>query len=151
MKTDLNDRDRDGDDDNPWHKQRPLQVQSPQRSFSVVTSSSFKMRGNSIWKTLEVVLRLYVSTYPGEDEFQVRCLRVAPWNCLNLWEIFGLSIAICSAQFTFLQSVLHKNRKTIISHTIICHSISVFLAHVWKIAPQSAEENPRKFDLLTIE
>ena len=37
--------------------------------------------------------------------FQVRCLRVS-------WAIFGLSIAICSAQFTFLQLVLHKNWKT---------------------------------------
>ena len=34
------------------------------------------------------------------------------------------------AQFTFLQSVIHKDRKTIISLTIICHSTSVFLANV---------------------
>ena len=35
------------------------------------------------------------------------------------------------AQFTFLQSVnIHKDRKTITSLTIICHSTSVFLANV---------------------
>ena len=57
----------------------------------------------------------------------------------------------CSAQFTFLQSVLHKNRKTIISPIIICNSISVFLTNVWKVTPRSDEENPRnptKFDVL---
>ena len=87
--------------------------------------------------------------------FQVRCLRVALWNSLNLWEIFGLSITICSAQFTFLKPVLHRNkttRQTIVSHTIICHYIFVFLTNVWKRAPQSAKENPRnlrKFDLLS--
>ena len=60
--------------------------------------------------------------------FQVCCLRVALSNSLNLREIFRLSIGICSAKFTFLQLVLHKNQKTIISLTIICHPISVFLA-----------------------
>ena len=39
--------------------------------------------------------------------------------------MFGLSIAICSAQFTSLPSVLNKCQKTIISLTIICHSILV--------------------------
>ena len=71
-------------------------------------------------------------------KFQVRRLRVALWNSLNLWEIFGLSIVICSTQFTFLQSVWHRNQKTIISLTIVCHSISLFL----KIAPRSAEGKP---------
>ena len=39
---------------------------------------------------------------------------------------FRLSIGIRSAQFSTLQSVL-RNRETIISLTISCHSISVFL------------------------
>ena len=39
--------------------------------------------------------------------------------------MFGLSIEICSAQFTSLQLVLNKCQKTIISLTIICHSILV--------------------------
>lgn len=83
--------------------------------------------------------------------FQVCCLPVALWNSLNWWESFGLSIAICSGQFTVLQSILHNNRQTIISLTIIWCSIFVFVANVWKIAPQSAKKtlrNPRKFDLL---
>ena len=61
-------------------------------------------------------------------KFQVRCLRVA--------------------QFTLLQSVLRKNRKTIIGLTIICHSISVFLANVWKNV-EEIPRNPEIFDLLS--
>ena len=77
--------------------------------------------------------------------FQVLCLRVALWNILNLWEKFCLSIAICSAQFSYLQSVL-RNQKTIITFTIICH---VFLVNIWKIKPSSTDENLKNIDLLS--
>ena len=59
---------------------------------------------------------------------------------------FVCSVYLLAVGFTWELEDHHKPRLT-----IICHSIFVFLANVWKIAPQSAEENPRnptKFDLL---
>ena len=81
---------------------------------------------NSIWKTLHVLLRLYVSTNPGEDEVP-SLLFMFMSSSFKLLEFVGdfwsFHHNFCSAQFTFLQSVLHKNQKTIISLTITCHSI----------------------------
>ena len=74
--------------------------------------------------------------------FQVHCLRVAVWNFLNLREKFRLSIAIFVLySFFYMQSIL-RNRKTIISLTVTCHSISVFHANVWKREPQSGLPPP---------
>ena len=52
---------------------------------------------------------------------------------------FSSFIPIFYAQFLYLQFVL-RDRKTIISLTITCHSISVFQANFWKIEPWSNTE-----------
>ena len=71
-------------------------------------------------------MSLNINTNPAEDDVSSQLFTSSSW------EIYRLSIAICFAQnqFTFLQSVLHNNRKTILSLTIICHSTSAFLANV---------------------
>ena len=74
---------------------------------------------------------------------EVLCLRVALWNALHLWESFRLSIAICPAQFFYLQSILRKNRKTIISLThLSLHLCFQFVANVLK-----RRRKPEKNDL----
>ena len=66
------------------------------------------------------------NTNPAEDEVSSQLFTSSSW------EIYHLSIATCSAQnqFTLLKSVLQNNRKTIFRLTMICHSISAFLANV---------------------
>ena len=145
MKTDLNVCNGDGDceGDNLWHKQRPLNTIL--RSFTVFTSSSFKMWGNLIWKTLDVLLRVYLGTNPGEEVVSSPLFTSSSLILLEFvvefWSVHHN--LLCSVYL--LVVVLHRNRETIMSLTIICHSTSVFLANVWNIliAPRSAEENPR--------
>ena len=61
------------------------------------------------------------------------------------FQVLCLRVAICSAQFSYLQSVL-RNWKTIITFTIICH---VFLVNIWKIKLLSTDENLKNIDLLS--
>ena len=119
-------------------------------NVTVFTSSSFKMWGNSIWKTLDVLLRLYLGTNQGEEVvwsplFASSSLILLEF-VVEFWS-FHRNL-LCSV---YLRVVfLHRNRKTIMSLTIICHFTSVFLANVWNIliAPRSAKKNqrnPRKY------
>ena len=88
---------------------------------------------------------------PAKMRFHVLCLRVVLWNSLNLFEIFRLSIAICFYRFfnSALAVDFTKNRKTIISLTVICHSMSVF-PNVWKIEARRVPKCRKKIDLLTM-
>ena len=77
-----------------------------------------------MWKTLHVLLRLHVSTNPGEDEVSGLLFMSSSFKLLEfVGDFWSFHRNFCSAQFTFLQSVLHKNQKIIISLTITCHSI----------------------------
>lgn len=131
---------------NPWKKQRPLN-----------TIPAEKMNSLHLWffytaRKLDTVdfRRSLFSSVTCEDEVSSPLFTssIAVWNSLNLWKSFRLSIGIRSAQFSSLQSIL-RNQKTIISLTIICHSISVFLSNVWKIEPRQRRKSWKKTDVLS--
>ena len=116
-------------------------VENRKNPVFIIYSSRFSGRN---WT---VVCRGYFSHDSSHSENVASARRVlftrSSLKLLEFVKSFRRSITICSAQFSHLQYV-SRNRKTILSLTIICHSISVFLAHVRKIEPRSADLNLKK-------
>ena len=111
-------------------------MQSPPSNWTVVPSISFKnVRKLSVKDEVSSPLFTSSSTV---------------WNSLNLWESINSSFhrnLLCSV-FPLAVTFLH-NWKTIISLTIICHSISVFLAKKdrtskcrWKLEEIDSQSKP---------
>ena len=96
---------------------------------------------------------------PSKMRFQVLCSRVAlqfetPWNCGRVF-VFPLQFALLS--FSTCSHFL-RNWKTIISLTIICHSISVFLAKKdrtskcgWKLEEIDSQSKPVWPDFIYVQ
>ena len=81
--------------------------------------------------------------------FQVRYV-VYEQPALISWEIFRLSIAICSAQCNFLQSVLDKNWKTILLASQLFAIPSLFSQQMFERQHREARRKPEKFDKICL-
>jgi len=80
--------------------------------------------------TLDVLLRLYLGNNPGEEVVSSPLFTSSSLILLEFVVEFWSFHRNLLCSVYLLVVVLHRNRKTIISLTIICHSTSVFLANV---------------------
>ena len=110
-------------------------MQSPPSNWTVVPYISFKnVRKLSVKD--EVSSPLFTSSSKV-------------WNSLNLWESIRLSIAICSAQFFYFQSLFYVTERPSKASQLFVNSISVFLAKKdrtskcrWKLEEIDSQSKP---------